>query len=347
MPDVHQGYGMPIGGVIATTEAIIPNAVGVDIGCGMRAIQTTLKRDEMIHLEIKDWMGEVRERIPVGMNHHREAQDKSKLPFILCNAQIPSLEYDRARYQIGTLGGGNHFIEMQYDDDDYIWIMIHSGSRNVGYRTANYYNKAAKELNEQWHTSVPKNNDLAFLPIADDLSQSYLTDMNWCLEFARMNRRLMMVNCIKSLENVMGEFDVIFSHDIHHNYVAQEHHFGKNVWVHRKGATRAYENEYGIIPGSQGTCSYIVSGLGNLDSFKSCSHGAGRKMSRTKARNDLTLKKEIRILDDQGIIHGIRSEKDLDEATNAYKDIVEVINSQEGELIQIEKQLKPMAVIKG
>lgn len=345
MPDSHQGYGMPIGGVIATEGVIVPNAVGVDIGCGMCAVKTSLEEINIDTLKII--LGEIRDIIPVGFKHQKEIQDVNLMPKIewMEDYNIIAKEYNSARKQIGTLGGGNHFIEIQKGNDGYIWIMIHSGSRNIGLKVASHYNKKAIELNKKYYSSVPKEYELAFLPLDTYEARDYIREMNYCVNFAFANRRLMIDN-IKSVihKNTGCSFDETIN--IAHNYARLENHFGKNVWVHRKGATSARDGEIGIIPGSQGTKSYIVSGIGNEQSFMSCSHGAGRKMGRKQATRELNLKDEIAILDKQGIIHGIRNEQDLDEAPSAYKDIDIVMENQK-DLVKILVELKPIAVIKG
>jgi tRNA-splicing ligase RtcB len=228
--------------------------------------------------------------------------------------------------------------------------MIHSGSRNLGKKVADYYNKIAKELNYKWYSQVPKEWDLAFLPIETKEANDYIVEMQYCVDFALANRNLMMDRILDCFINTLKIDDLGCKYggmiNIAHNYATWENHFGKNVMVHRKGATLAREGTIGIIPGSQGSKSYIVKGLGNKESFESCSHGAGRKMSRTKATKELNLQEEIKKLDDQGIIHGIRTEKDLDEASGAYKNIDEVMENQK-DLIEILVELSPIAVIKG
>ena len=304
MPDTHQGYGMPIGGVLATHNVIIPNAVGVDIGCGMCAIRTSLteistEQSKSILGGSKEYHGGIRSSIPVGFDKHKKTQDDALMPIadtyefggkIPCieEYRIIALEYKSALKQLGTLGGGNHFIEIQKGDDGYIWIMIHSGSRHMGYEVAKYYNNLAKEMNEKWYTSVPKKMGLAFLPLNSEEGQQYFREMNYCLEFARANRELMMKNILNIFRDQFVDITFEMPIDVHHNYATIENHFGKNVVVHRKGATSARKGQIGIIPGSQGTSSYIVKGLGNPESFNSCSHGAGRAMSRTKARQNLS-----------------------------------------------------------
>jgi len=352
MPDCHMGYGMPIGGVAALKNVISPNMVGVDIGCGMCAVKTSLT--EIDTETLKKIMREIRKVIPVGFKKHQNSQESSNMPGVklsdVHHLKIVNKEFVNAIKSLGTLGGGNHFIEIQKGDDDHIWIMIHSGSRNLGLKVANHYNKLAVELNEKWYSQVPKEWELAFLPVDSEEGQAYIREMKYCVEFALANRKLMMerILCILA-EEMCNDWIPVSTKEminIAHNYASLENHFGKNVWVHRKGATQAKKGQIGIIPGSQGTSSYIVEGLGNRDSFESCSHGAGRVMGRKQAERELDLEKEIKILDDQNIIHGIRGKHDLDEATSCYKDIKEVMDNQK-DLVKILVKLKPLAVIKG
>lgn len=347
MPDTHQGYGMPIGGVIATKGVVIPNAVGVDIGCGMCAVKTDITNLDTE--TIKNIMSDIRKTIPTGHSHQKEPQGCSlwdEAPDI----PIIQKELSSAKKQLGTLGGGNHFIELQKGSDGFIWIMIHSGSRNLGYKTAKEYNKIAQELCRKWYSAIPpiKGEDgLAFLPLNTKEGQDYLKAMNFCLNFAFENRKLMMENvkgAVWSRGKGFCRFHEIIN--IHHNYAIMENHFGSNVMVHRKGATSAREGEIGLIPGSQGTSSYVVKGKGDKESFTSCSHGAGRKMSRKKARAELSLEEEQKKLEDKGIIHSIRSVKELDEASGAYKNI-DLVMEEQKDLVDILVKLEPLAVIKG
>ncbi len=345
MPDAHSGYGMPIGGVLATKGVIIPNAVGVDIGCGMCAMRTNLEDADSDTL--KQIMSRIRKTIPVGFNWHKEAQDEKCMPQVDELPHIVERHYVKATKQIGSLGGGNHFIEIQHGSDGNVWVMIHSGSRNLGKQVADFYNKKAKQLNERWHSTVPASHDLAFLPIETDEAHAYINEMNYCVDFAFANRRLMMERVQHAFMEVFKgkiEFDELIN--IAHNYAAWENHYNENVLVHRKGATRARLGEMGIIPGSQGTKSYIVEGLGNPESFESCSHGAGRVMGRKQARRELDLKAEIKKLNDKDIIHGIRHRKDLDEAAGAYKDI-DMVMANQTDLVKIKVELEPLAVVKG
>jgi tRNA-splicing ligase RtcB len=349
MPDVHAGMGMPIGGVLACVDAVIPNAVGVDIGCGMCAVKTNW-RVEDISADVlrKQIMRGIRERIPLGMDHHKERQDESYLPqgHDIDKLTVVKAQYISAQRQVGTLGGGNHFIELQRDEQGMLWIMIHSGSRNLGKQVGDHYNKLAVMLNERWHSVVKPELRLAFLPLRTQEFNDYWAEMQYCVEFALCNRRLMMERIQEVIADALPGIEFEPMINIAHNYAAWEHHYGKNVIVHRKGATLAREGIVGIIPGSQGTASYIVEGLGNPDSFNSCSHGAGRLMSRTAAVKTLSLEDEVKKLDEQGIVHAIRSQRDLEEAAGAYKDIEQVINN-ELDLVKILTRLLPIAVIKG
>ena len=349
MPDVHAGMGMPIGGVLACVDAVIPNAVGVDIGCGMCAVKTNW-RVEDISADVlrKQIMRGIREGIPLGMDHHKERQDESYLPqgHDIDKLTVVKAQYISAQRQVGTLGGGNHFIELQRDEQGMLWIMIHSGSRNLGKQVGDHYNKLAVMLNERWHSVVKPELRLAFLPLRTQEFNDYWAEMQYCVEFALCNRRLMMERIQEVIADALPGIEFEPMINIAHNYAAWEHHYGKNVIVHRKGATLAREGIVGIIPGSQGTASYIVEGLGNPDSFNSCSHGAGRLMSRTAAVKTLSLEDEVKKLNDQGIVHAIRSQRDLEEAAGAYKDIEQVINN-ELDLVKILTRLLPIAVIKG
>ena len=348
MPDTHQGYGMPIGGVLAAKNVIVPNAVGVDIGCGMCAVKTNIKADSLERRQLTQIMAGVRELIPLGFDHHKTRQDESLMPqgYNFDELVVVKRQYLAALKQIGTLGGGNHFIELQRCNDGFLWIMIHSGSRNFGLQVAEYYNNKAKKLNELYYSSVSPKTDLAFLPFETDEAHVYYQEMKYCTDFALANRKLMMERIQQVVSATLN--GVVYEPiiNIAHNYAAWEKHFDEKVIVHRKGATSAKEGETGIIPGSQGTKSYIVEGLGNPESFMSCSHGAGRVMSRTAAIRNLNLEEEKRKLDELGIIHSIRGKSDLEEASSAYKDISQVMAFQ-SDLVKIKTELSPLAVIKG
>lgn len=349
MPDVHAGMGMPIGGVLACKDAVIPNAVGVDIGCGMCAVKTNWKVGEIpVSVIRKEIMKGIRERIPLGRDHHNDAQDEKYLPE---GHDIDKLEVVKRRrqsilHEVGTLGGGNHFIELQKDEEDNLWIMIHSGSRNLGKQVGEYYNKIAATINARWHSVVSPELRLPFLARETKEFGMYWSEMKYCIDFAFCNRKLMMERVEEVLADSLKGIEFEPMINIAHNYAAWEHHFGKNVIVHRKGATLAREGVIGIIPGSQGTASYIVEGLGNPDSFCSCSHGAGRVLSRSMAIKTLNMQQEVEQLEAKGIIHAIRSQSDMQEASGAYKDIEEVI-ANESDLVRVKTRLLPVAVIKG
>ena len=349
MPDVHAGMGMPIGGVLACDGAVIPNAVGVDIGCGMCAVKTNWKVEDLPpHVIRKEIMKGIRARIPLGMDHHKEAQDAKYLPQ---GHDIDKMEIVKRRqhsilHEVGTLGGGNHFIELQKDEEGNLWIMIHSGSRNLGKQVGDYYNKIAVSLNEKWHSVVSPEIRLPFLPHGTREFGAYWNEMKYCIDFALCNRRLMMERIQEVIADSLKGIEFEPMINIAHNYAAFEHHFGKDVIVHRKGATLAREGVISIIPGSQGTASYIVEGLGNPDSFCSCSHGAGRVLSRKAAIKTLDMDAEVRNLEAKGIIHAIRCQDDMQEASGAYKDIDTVI-ANESDLVKVKTKLLPIAVIKG
>lgn len=349
MPDVHTGMGMPIGGVLACDGAVIPNAVGVDIGCGMCAVKTNWNVEDLSAEVIrKKIMKGIRERIPLGMDHHKEAQDEKYSPqgHDIEKMEIVKRRQDSIRHEVGTLGGGNHFIELQKDEEGYLWIMIHSGSRNLGKQVGDFYNQLAASLNAKWHSVVSPDIRLPFLAQGTREFGMYWNEMKYCIDFALCNRKLMMERIEEVIADSLNGIEFEPMINIAHNYAAVENHFDKNVIVHRKGATLAREGIIGIIPGSQGTASYIVEGLGNPDSFCSCSHGAGRVLSRKAAIKTLDMNAEIQNLEAKGIIHAIRCQDDMQEASGAYKDIDTVI-ANESDLVKVKTKLLPIAVIKG
>ena len=343
MPDAHVGYGMPIGGVLATSGVVVPNAVGVDIGCGMTSSLLDMPLAYATRARLKDGLGAIRRVVPVGFAHHQLARPLLWTP----GGPAGEAEAKKATQQVGTLGGGNHFIELQADNGGGFYVTIHSGSRNVGFRVADHYNRIAKALNGRWHVAVPADWDLAFLPTASDEGAAYVAEMTACVEFARLNRAAMMDSVLLALSEAWNidlvEVDRL---DVAHNSASMEHHNGRDVMVHRKGATRARDGERGIIPGSQGTHSYRVAGKGNLLSWQSCSHGAGRRMGRKQAERTLDLADEQRKLDEAGVLHAVRGKGDLDEAPGAYKSIEEVMANQT-DLVDIVTALRPLAVLKG
>ncbi|MGI9536437.1 MAG: RtcB family protein [Desulfocapsaceae bacterium] len=349
MPDAHFGFGMPIGGILAADSVIVPNAVGVDIGCGMCAVKTSLPT--IGEVDIKQVMRTIRQTVPLGFKHHKKPQAHDSMPDTetgsIDDLPIVRAEYDHARTQVGSLGGGNHFIEIQRGTDGMIWFMIHSGSRNLGFRVASHYNKLAVSMNKRWKISAPKSWQLAHLPMGDEPGQTYYREMCYCVEFARANRTLMQSRVQDALREQISP-DIAFGEPINiaHNYATLESHFGKQVYVHRKGATRAMTEDTGIIPGSQGNKSFIVGGRSNPESFNSCSHGAGRKLGRKQAQRQLDLAREKAVLEKKRILHSLRGKKDLDEAPGAYKDIATVMQRQR-DLVDVIDVLEPLAVIKG
>lgn len=349
MPDAHGGKGMPIGGVLATKGVVIPNAVGVDIGCGMCAVKTNIRVEdipqEMLRKQI---LRGIREQIPLGRERHKTVQDEVYMPsgFDTDAMAVVKRQLTSARKQIGTLGGGNHFIELQCCEEGYLWIMLHSGSRNLGKMVGEYYNLMAETLNARWYSAVKADMKLAFLPLRAPEFKQYWAEMEYCVAFAFANRKLMMNRIQDVIADAIPQATFEPMINIAHNYATWEEHFGENVIVHRKGAVRAGAGDIGIIPGSQGTRSYIIEGLGNPDSFLSSSHGAGRAMSRTEAVRTLSLEQEIARLESQNIIHAIRGRSDLEEAAGAYKNIEEVMANQT-DLVCIRTALSPIAVIKG
>lgn len=345
MPDAHCGYGMPIGGVVALDNAISPNMVGVDIGCGMLAVQTSLT--DITRDKVQAIVDKIYDRVPVGFTHHKDAQENPLFQDLARwnKTEVCKREFFSAQKQIGTLGGGNHFIEIQRGSDGYIWFMIHSGSRNLGKQVAEYYNDKAVKLCTMFKQEEIAKQDLAFLPIGTREAGDYINEMKLCLDFAFENRKMIAASIKKVFLEEFPQAEFVQEINIHHNYAAAEEHYNRKVWVHRKGATLARENTTGIIPGSQGTSSYIVQGLGNESSLQSCSHGAGRCMSRSRAMKDLDLAHEQEILNSQGIVHRMNEQSLLDEAPSAYKNIDEVMENQK-DLVKILVKLTPLGVVK-
>lgn len=356
MPDCHQGYGMPIGGVVAAKDAVIPSAVGVDIGCGMTATETDVPAERISDMALRRAIQEkLKLRIPVGDGvSHSSAQKWEGFEERLDESgeeSVGLIELDRMN--LGTLGGGNHFIEIQKSDSGFVWLMIHSGSRNLGKRIEEFHHAKARVLNERYRVRLP-DFDLAFLPIQEPQGRNYFQDMLFALRYAKENRRRMMQTLKETFLEFVPEASFLQEIDIHHNYAAFETHFGETYCIHRKGATSAKLNEVGIIPGSMGSASYIVRGLGNPESFMSCSHGAGRRMSRNAACRTLTEAECDAAM--EGILceswkpcrsfGKTRGMLDFSEAPQAYKPIDEVIEA-ERDLIEPATRLTPLAVLKG
>lgn len=362
MPDCHVGYGMPIGGVIACETAVIPNAVGVDIGCGMVAVKTNVPAATFEAMAARrELLDRVKRLIPVGEGVDRKEEIAwdgfDRYLDALKGSDAPQWPSRLDRSNLGTLGGGNHFIELQYDEAGTVWLMIHSGSRNLGYRIAAHYHARAEKLNRMFQVALP-DRELAFLPLDHEDGQDYIRDMQFAMAYARENRRIMMALFKQALTEQLGQVEFVDEVNIHHNYAAREEHFGRKVWVHRKGATSAREGETGIIPGSMGTPSYIVRGRGNQESFMSCSHGAGRRMGRGEACRRLSVADCDRAMAGIAFDRWGRNrskwkkkrtdagEYDLGEAPLAYKDIETVI-AAELDLIEPLVRLRPLGVIKG
>lgn len=363
MPDTHSGYGMPIGGVLAADGAIIPNAVGVDIGCGVCFLRTNLPADLLRRVKTgngtlgEKMVGSIMRCVPLGFAHHKVRQKCSAIDEF-DGDWIPAElrpELQAGYYQVGTLGGGNHFIELQEDEEGNTAVMLHSGSRNFGYKICRYFNKVAKEINERVNPRVPKEWDLAYLPVESKEGKAYLSWMALALKFAAENRRLMMervkevlFDCVAK-ETLDREYNLKFDLEVnaHHNYAAFEEHFGQKVWVHRKGAIRAGRGEPGIIPGAMGGFSYIVKGLGNPDSFYSCSHGAGRRLGRKEALRRFSAQEVIDDLKRRHVILGKEKKADIaEEYLKAYKDIEEVLENEK-DLAEPVLKLRTVCVIKG
>lgn len=346
MPDAHIGYGMPIGGILALKDAVCPNAVGVDIGCGMGFVPTTLTTDQVTKENLEKVIHQIMRSVPTGFNKHKQPQPT---PDFLKDPHLPphfDKEVDKARYSIGTLGGGNHFINLMKDDQGKIYVMLHSGSRHFGFSIANYYHKLAQQRCADRNLPLPAS-DLAYLDTESPAGQEYIYAMNLALDFARENRRRMMDVVQAELDRHFGNVEFGQPINTHHNYAALETHFGEEVWIHRKGAIRAEKDEPVIVPGSMATPSYIGVGLGNPDGFNSCAHGAGRIIGRKEAKRRYTIEDILKDIAEQGIVLGQVSHKDLaEEARFSYKDIEEVVKGQK-DLAKMELKLFPIAVIIG
>ena len=360
MPDVHFGKGATVGSVIATSDAVIPAAVGVDIGCGMMATKTSLTA-----ADLPDNLQPLRAGVEATVPHGRSANGGpgdcgawAEVParhakawagllerFEVIVDKHPKVGKSNNVNHLGTLGTGNHFIEICLDGRDQVWFMLHSGSRGVGARIGSYFISLAREDMRKWFINLP-DQDLAYLPEGTEHFRDYMEAVGWAQDFATTNRQLMMQSVIEAVERTPGippfeaTLEVV---NCHHNYVARENHYGKNVLVTRKGAVRARAGDLGIIPGSMGAKSYIVRGKGNPESFNSCSHGAGRAMSRTAARKAFTLK------DHELATAGVECRKDegvLDETPSAYKSIDTVMEAQK-DLVEILHTLHQVVCVKG
>jgi tRNA-splicing ligase RtcB len=358
MPDVHFGLGATVGSVIPTTSAIVPAAVGVDIGCGMNALRTSLKASDL-----PDSLATIRHSIergvPLGMSNHGEQKTEENAIFLRDAGMFGSspamtviLDHlgwgtkvgQKAASQLGSLGGGNHFIEICLDESQDVWVMLHSGSRGIGNMIGRAFIERAQEQCDKWFIQLP-HKDLAYFPEDTDGFRDYIMAVEWAQKYALLNRARMMEEVLRNLRHHIAKpFEVTQEAiNCHHNYIARENHFGHNVWVTRKGAIRAREGDLGIIPGSMGAKSFIVRGKGNPESYCSCSHGAGRKMTRTAAEKLFTVE------DVRKQTEGVECAKDesvLDELPGAYKDIDEVMALQ-SDLVEVLHTLKQVMCVKG
>ena len=358
MPDVHYGIGATVGSVIPTLGAVIPAAVGVDIGCGMMAVETSLSAADLPDKR-QGIRSAIERAVPHGLSKggrdrgswhdpppaQRESWGRLKPGFDAIVAKHPKLARANHVTHLGTLGSGNHFIEVCLDEADRVWFMLHSGSRGVGNRIGTYFIALAREDMRRHLSNLP-DRDLAYFREGSRHFDDYVHAVEWAQEFATENRRLMMQAVVEAVQGVSGvpPFQTtLMAVNCHHNYVAREHHFGRDVFLTRKGAVRARQGDLGIIPGSMGTRSYIVRGRGNPDSFESCSHGAGRAMSRTEARRRFTVEDHARMT------AGVECRKDrrvIDETPAAYKDIDAVMEAQR-DLVEIVHTLRQVVCVKG
>lgn len=348
MPDVHLGKGALVGSVVATEDALVPAAVGVDIGCGMCAIQTPYK-GKKLDGKLKKIRKEIEATIPTGFESNKKIEKsvhnwQGWRSFKELHKGVQHLE-KKALSQMGSLGGGNHFIEVCIDTEDTVWLMLHSGSRNIGNMLAKNHISTAKNLQKLADQKLP-DLDLSYFVAGTEEFRSYWNDLQWAQAYALQNREEMMARFKHIVEKHLGDgkpFKPLLAVNCHHNYAEKEQHFGKDVYITRKGAVRARTTDYGIIPGSMGTKSYIVKGKGNHDSYCSCSHGAGRRMSRSKAKDTYTLDDLIQQT------AGVECRKDkgvIDEIPAAYKPIDEVMANQQ-DLVEVVATLKQVICVKG
>ena len=350
MADGHPGMGMPIGGVIGCEKGLIPNAVGSDAGCGVLFTQLTLKASGLTIDNLINIVDEIYNRIPIGFGEWREEPNKD-FKMIVPDIRFIQDQTENLKLQMGTLGGNNHFIDILADKDDFLCIMVHCGSRNLGSKINTEYNKRALKMCKRWYSSIP-NEQLAFLPIGEKDTREYIKALEFAVDFAYNNRASIVKSVIEIIHEELSRRIVVGSTvNSTHNYAVQENHFSKNLWVHRKGAIKLQEGTLGVVPGSMGTSSYIVRGLGNKLSFDSCSHGAGRIMSKTKANE--TFKKEDveEHMNREGIIfpsftQDRKGRWNVCESHFAYKDIEKVISNQ-ADICEPINRLTPLAVIMG
>ena len=349
MPDGHAGYGMPIGGVLFADKAVVPYAIGVDIGCGVALVETDLTVEDLPTAELDKVLASIDRGVPTGYHSLKTPVDREVALEAMGIAKpelVKDAWFDRALGQLGSLGGGNHFLELQRDEAGTVFVMLHSGSRNLGKTICDEYHKRALAQNKAWHADLP-HDELAYLPIGTDDYAGYWSAMEFALRFAEVNRSRMLDVVERSFEHLtkIGRFDRLV--DVHHNYAAWENHAGRNGIVHRKGAVRARAGEVVLIPGSMGTASYVGEGLGNAESFETCQHGAGRALSRTAARKSKTSREVYDEMAALGVVLRSSDPKGVaEEAAFAYKDI-ESVMAASASLVRPTKRLTPLGVVKG
>jgi len=380
MADGHMGMEMPIGGVVSTNGIVVPNWIGSDCGCGICVVKTSLKREDIIDRELRlKILNSFMRGIPVGFNHNSTQRQKeleqkysNKVDYVISKSNVENVcsspfkngtEREIVYSNVGTLGSGNHWASIEYDESDNVWLMVHSGSRNIGAKINDHFNDLAKKQNEMWN-SIPSVS--SFLPAVSEEGKAFLAWMDFGLRFAFLNRLVMIEEMQKDLQHIINkkiEYDEMIN--IHHNYASLENHFGKNVWVHRKGATLAVQGQLGIIPGNQGDATYIVEGIGekngkgNPNSLYSCSHGAGRTMGRTEFNRQFNTQEQIEKIRDimKDVVYiNFPKEKtrkgnetgnlDLSECPLAYKNIEKVMMAQK-DLVKPIHKLMPMVNMKG
>jgi len=349
MPDAHAGYGMPIGGVLFAERAIVPYAIGVDIGCGVALVETDLRIETLRTDELERTLETIDAGVPTGFEMLDAPVDR-EVALAAIGLELPASVRDtwftRSLGQLGTLGGGNHFLEVQRDEAGQVYVMLHSGSRSLGKAICDEFHKRALALNKAWYSNLP-HEELAYLPIDSDEHAGYWSAMEFALRYAEVNRSRMLdvVELAFGQHTAIGRFDRVV--DVHHNYAAWENHLGRNGIVHRKGAVRARPGETVLIPGSMGTASYVGEGLGNVDSFMTCQHGAGRAMSRASARKSKTSADVYAEMAALGVVLRSSEPKTVaEEAAFAYKDI-ESVMAASASLVKPTKRLTPLGVVKG
>lgn len=349
MPDAHAGYGMPIGGVLFADRAVVPYGIGVDIGCGVALVETDLTVEDLEPHRLERVLQRIAAHVPTGFHTLQAPVDRAqaKAAFGLERpASVPEEWLDKALWQLGTLGGGNHFLEVQRDAEGRVYVMLHSGSRSLGKAICDAFHKRALAFNERWHSPLP-DRELAYLPVGTPEHEGYWEAMTFALRFAEVNRARMLdaTQAAFSACTHLGRFDLVV--DLHHNYAAWERHCNRDGLVHRKGAVRARAGERVLIPGSMGTASYLAEGLGNPDSFETCQHGAGRAMSRTAARRQKTSAEVYAEMAEMGVQLQCSAPREVaEEAASAYKDI-EAVMAASTDLIRPIKRLTPLGVVKG